>query len=76
MPPGSSSRRCKIGCGAKEVRVDALARAQLERSSWLWRKNPEAWTAGEESRWAQLKDKPLVTGLSALNLLSRRAGVC
>ena len=46
----------------KEVRVDAQAREQLERSSWLWRKNPEAWTAGEENRWAQLKDQPLVTG--------------
>jgi len=48
----------------KEARVDAQARAQLERTSWLWRKNPEAWTAGEENRWAQLKDKPLVTGLA------------
>jgi len=30
----------------------------------LWRKNPERWTAGEADRWAQLKDKPLVTGLA------------
>ena len=58
----------------KEVRVDAQARAQLERSSWLWRKNPEAWTAGEENRWAQLKDKPLVTGLAyAMRLELQRA---
>jgi transposase len=58
----------------KEVRVDASAREQLERSSWLWRKNPEAWTAGEENRWAQLKDKPLVTGLAyAMRLELQRA---
>ena len=48
----------------KETRQDALAREQLERTSWLWRKNPERWTAGEQERWAQLKDKPLVTGLA------------
>lgn len=48
----------------KETRQDALAREQLERTSWLWRKNPEAWTAGEQERWMQLKDKPLVTGLA------------
>ena len=58
----------------KEVRADAQARAQLERSSWLWRKNPETWTAGEENRWAQLKDKPLVTGLAyAMRLELQRA---
>jgi len=48
----------------KETRQDALAREELERTSWLWRKNPERWTAGEQERWAQLKDKPLVTGLA------------
>lgn len=58
----------------KEMRVDASAREQLERSSWLWRKNPEAWTAGEDDRWAQLKDKPLVTGLAyAMRLELQRA---
>jgi transposase len=58
----------------KEVRVDAQAREQLERTSWLWRKNPEGWTAVEESRWAQLKDKPLVTGLAyAMRLELQRA---
>ena len=58
----------------KEVRADAQAREQLERSSWLWRKNPETWTAGEENRWAQLKDKPLVTGLAyAMRLELQRA---
>jgi transposase len=48
----------------KEARQDAQAREQLERTSWLWRKNPERWTAGEQERWTQLKDKPLVTGLA------------
>jgi len=58
----------------KEVRVDAQAREQLERTGWLWRKNPETWTAGEETRWAQLKDKPPVTGLAyAMRLELQRA---
>jgi len=47
-----------------ETRQDAQAREQLERTSWLWRKNPESWTAKESDRWVQLKDKPLVTGLA------------
>jgi transposase len=58
----------------KETRQDVQAREQLERTSWLWRKNPEAWTAGEAERWAQLKDKPLVTGLTyAMRLELQRA---
>jgi transposase len=48
----------------KETRQDAVAREQLERTSWLWRKNPERWTEREQERWHQLKDKPLVTGLA------------
>jgi transposase len=48
----------------KEARQDAQAREQLERTSWLWRKNPERWTAGEAERWEELQDKPLVTGLA------------
>ena len=48
----------------KEVRQDAAAREQLEKTSWLWRKNPEGWTEKESQRWEQLKDKPLVTGLA------------
>ena len=58
----------------KEVRQDAQAREQLERTSWLWRKNPETWTAAEQARWEQLKDKPLVTGLAyAMRLELQRA---
>ena len=58
----------------KEARQDAGARAQLEKTSWLWRKNPEGWTTGEQARWEQLKDKPLVTGLAyAMRLELQRA---
>ncbi len=48
----------------KEARLDAQAREQLERTSWLWRKNPENWTVQEGERWEQLQQKPLVTGLA------------
>ena len=47
-----------------EVRQDAQAREQLEKTCWLWRKNPENWTDREAARWDQLKGKPLVTGLA------------
>lgn len=57
-----------------EARQDAEARAQLENTCWLWRKNPEHWTEREEQRWGQLKDKPLVTGLAfAMRLELQRA---
>jgi transposase len=48
----------------KEARQDPVAREQMEKTAWLWRKNPENWTEREEKRWEQLKDKPLVTGLA------------
>jgi len=48
----------------KEARVDASAREQLEKTCWLWRKNPESWTEKEGRRWEQLSGKPLVTGLA------------
>jgi len=48
----------------KEARQDPVAREQLERTSWLWRKNPETWTDKEGARWTQLQGKPLVTGLA------------
>ena len=58
----------------KEVRQDAQAREQLEKTCWLWRKNPEGWTEREADRWEQLKDKPLVTGLAyAMRLELQRA---
>jgi transposase len=47
-----------------EARQDAVAREQLEKTCWLWRKNPEGWTEKEGRRWEELKDKPLVTGLA------------
>lgn len=58
----------------KEARQDVQAREQLERTSWLWRKNPETWTEAEHERWTQLQDKPLVTGLAyAMRLELQRA---
>lgn len=58
----------------KEVRADATAREQLEKTCWLWRKNPEGWTEKESQRWEQLKDKPLVTGLAySMRLMLQRA---
>lgn len=58
----------------KEARQDAVAREQLEKTCWLWRKNPESWTEREASRWKQLKDKPLLTGLAyAMRLELQRA---
>jgi transposase len=58
----------------KEVRQDPIAREQLEKTCWLWRKNPEAWKDAEQARWEQLKDKPLVTGLAyAMRLQLQRA---
>jgi len=58
----------------KEVRQDATAREQLEKTCWLWRKNPEGWKASEQARWEQLKDKPLVTGLAySMRLQLQRA---
>jgi transposase len=54
----------------EEARTDALARSQLEKTQWLWRKNPEHWTDGEAGRWEALRDKPLVTGLAYAMRLS------
>jgi len=48
----------------KEAGQDGQAREQLQQTCWLWRKNPEAWTEGEATRWEQLKNKPLITGLA------------
>ena len=48
----------------KETRQDATAREHLEKTCWLWRKNPDGWTEQEAARWEQLRDKPLVTGLA------------
>lgn len=58
----------------KEVRQDPHAREALEKTCWLWRKNPEGWKASEQARWEQLKDKPLVTGLAySMRLQLQRA---
>ncbi len=57
-----------------EVHQAAQDRAALEKTCWLWRKNPEGWTAREAARWEQLKGKPLVTGPAyAMRLELQRA---
>lgn len=57
-----------------EAHADSGARTQLEKTHWLWRKNPESWPEKEAVRWEQLKDKPLVTGLAhAMRLEFQRA---
>lgn len=58
----------------RESKQDAVAREQLEKTCWLWRKNPEAWTERDAGRWEQLHDTPLVTGLAyAMRLQLQRA---
>jgi len=58
----------------KETRTDPVAREHLEKTSWLWRKNPESWTEQESQRWEQLSGKPLVTGLAyAMRLQLQKA---
>ena len=58
----------------REVHTDVSAREQLEKTHWLWRKNPEGWTEKESARWEQLQGKPLVTGLAyAMRLELQRA---
>lgn len=58
----------------RESKQDAVAREQLEKTCWLWRKNPEAWTERDAGRWEQLHDKPLITGLAyAMRLQLQRA---
>lgn len=58
----------------KEARQDPATRGHLEKTCWLWRKNPESWKDSEQARWEQLKDKPLVTGLAySMRLQLQRA---
>jgi transposase len=47
-----------------ESRSDAQAKRQLEKTRWLWRKNPENWTDKEGSRWGGLNAQNLATGLA------------
>ena len=48
----------------KEAGQDAQARQELEKTTWLWRKNPENWTERDAQRYKQLENKLLVTGLA------------
>jgi transposase len=47
-----------------EARADAHARQQLEKTQWIWRKNPENWTEKESRRWEQLDVPNLATGVA------------
>jgi transposase len=47
-----------------EARADAHGRQQLEKTQWIWRKNPENWTEKEGRRWEQLDVQNLATGLA------------
>src|SRR5439155_21325915 len=44
----------------KEARQDTVAREQLEKTCWLWRKNTESWSVREYLRWDKLIDKTYV----------------
>lgn len=59
-----------------EARQDAKARLDLRNTGWLWRKNPETWTAKDDQRWEELKDKPLVTGLAYAMRLELQNAYC
>jgi len=57
----------------KEARQDAQAREQLERTSWFVAQESRELDGGEQERWTQLQDKPLVTGLAyAMRLNCKR----
>jgi transposase len=43
---------------------DAAARAQLKKSLWLWRKNPESLTEKEQARLEEMDLKHLATGVA------------
>jgi transposase len=47
-----------------EARLGGTAQGQLNKTQWLWRKNPENWTEQEARKYERLADKPLVTGLA------------
>lgn len=47
-----------------ESRVSAEHRQRLERTRWLWSKNPENWTRKEAQRWEAMARERGVTGLA------------
>lgn len=47
-----------------ESRLNPERQAVLAKSRWLWRKNPENWTAKEAQRWESLAGERCATGLA------------
>jgi len=47
-----------------ESREDAQSGQSLQKTQWLWRKNPENWTDKEALRWKKLDTQNLATGLA------------
>lgn len=47
-----------------ESALNAESQERLERTRWLWRKNPENWTAKEAKRWEAMAKERGTTGLA------------
>ena len=47
-----------------ESAISSENRERLERTRWLWRKNPENWTVKEAERWEAMAKERGVTGLA------------
>jgi transposase len=47
-----------------ESRLNPEHQQRLERTRWLWRKNPENWTRKEAQRWEAMAKERGVTGLA------------
>ena len=47
-----------------ESQLDSQSQERLERTRWLWRKNPENWTAKEAARWESMAKERGATGLA------------
>lgn len=47
-----------------ESRLNPESQERLERTRWLWRKNPENWTAKEAQRWEAMAKERGATGLA------------
>jgi transposase len=47
-----------------ESRTDAASRERLEKTLWIWRKNPENWTEKEAAKWKSMEQQWGSTGLA------------
>jgi len=60
----------------KEVRADAAAREAVGTEQLVVAQKSRDVDRREENRWAQLKDKPLVTGLAYAIAVGTATGLC